>query len=179
MDEFWRELKDTTQAQSSEIHGLKSVLMEAFAWVEEAKSRTQQLNCPMYVYAKFWSFRGLHLVFIVRELSERLEIYIKPNYILFKIIDIYMYFPLCWVYYRMNNCRYVQLAQSQALDPVSARYIANIKHLVYYVENQLRQLNEQLDCRWLEFQDSCKPSVKWVLGEIYNEILSCGILVVY
>lgn len=53
LDEFWRELKDTTQAQSSEIHGLKSVLMEAFAWVEEAKSRTQQLNCPMYVYAEF------------------------------------------------------------------------------------------------------------------------------
>jgi len=60
----------------------------------------------------------------------------------------------------MNNCRYMQLAQSQALDPVSARYFANIKHLVYYVENQLHQLNEQLDCRWLEFQDSCKPSVK-------------------
>jgi len=53
MDEFWRELKDTTQAQSSEIHSLKSVLMEAFALVEEAKSRTQQLNCPMYVYAEF------------------------------------------------------------------------------------------------------------------------------
>jgi len=60
----------------------------------------------------------------------------------------------------MNNFRYIQLAQSQALDPVSARYTANIKHLVYYVENQLRQLNEQLDGRWLEFQDSCKPSVK-------------------
>jgi hypothetical protein len=53
MDEFWRELKDTTQFQSSEIHGLKSVLIEAFAWVEEAKSRTQQLNCPMYVHTQF------------------------------------------------------------------------------------------------------------------------------
>jgi hypothetical protein len=64
MDIFWRELKDTTQAQSSEIRGLKSVLMEAFAWVEEAKSRLQQLNCPMYVCAKIWSFRDLHLMFI-------------------------------------------------------------------------------------------------------------------
>jgi hypothetical protein len=53
MDEFWRELKDTTQAQSLEIHCLKSLLMEAFAWLEETKSRTQQLNCPMYVHAKF------------------------------------------------------------------------------------------------------------------------------
>jgi hypothetical protein len=52
MDVFWRELKDTTQAQSSEIHGLKCVLMEAFAWVEEAKSRLQQLNSPMYVCAE-------------------------------------------------------------------------------------------------------------------------------
>ena len=53
MDEFWRELKDTTQAQSSEIHGLKSILLEAFAWFEEAKARTQQLICPMYVYDEF------------------------------------------------------------------------------------------------------------------------------
>jgi nuclear pore complex protein Nup214 len=64
MDEFWRELKDTTQAQSSEIHGLKSVLMETFAWVEEAKSRTQQLNCPMYVHTKFCSCRALQLMFV-------------------------------------------------------------------------------------------------------------------
>jgi hypothetical protein len=49
MDAFLRELKDTTQAQSSEIRGLKSVLMEAFAWAEETKSRAQQLNSPMYV----------------------------------------------------------------------------------------------------------------------------------
>lgn len=102
MDIFWRELKDTTQAQSSEIRGLKSVLMEAFAWVEEAKSRLQQLNCPMYI----------------------------------------------------------QLSRSQSLDPVSARCTANIKQLIYYVENQLRQLNEQLDSKWLEFQDSCRPSVR-------------------
>jgi hypothetical protein len=64
MDVFWRELKDTTQAQSSEIRGLKSVFMEACAWVQEAKSRLQQLNCPMYVYAKIWSFGDLHLMFI-------------------------------------------------------------------------------------------------------------------
>lgn len=55
---------DTTQAQSSEIRGLKSVLIEAFAWVEEAKSRLQQLNCPMYVCTKIWSFRDLSLVLI-------------------------------------------------------------------------------------------------------------------
>ncbi|XP_069698621.1 nuclear pore complex protein Nup214 [Periplaneta americana] len=102
MDNFWRELKDTTQALSVEIHSLKSVLMEAFAWTEEAKSRAQQLTSPMYIH----------------------------------------------------------LARSQALDPVSARYAANIKDLVYYVENQLRQVNEQLDSNWLEFQESCKPNVK-------------------
>ncbi|KAJ4442243.1 hypothetical protein ANN_12109 [Periplaneta americana] len=101
MDNFWRELKDTTQALSVEIHSLKSVLMEAFAWTEEAKSRAQQLTSPMYIH----------------------------------------------------------LARSQALDPVSARYAANIKDLVYYVENQLRQVNEQLDSNWLEFQESCKPNV--------------------
>ncbi|PNF32473.1 hypothetical protein B7P43_G04906 [Cryptotermes secundus] len=102
MDIFWRDLKDTTQAQSSEIRGLKSVLMEAFAWVEEAKSRLQQLNCPMYIH----------------------------------------------------------LSRSQSLDPVSARCTASIKQLIYYVENQLRQLNEQLDSQWIDFQDSCRPSVR-------------------
>jgi hypothetical protein len=64
MDVFWRELKDTTLAQSSEIRGLKSVLMETFAWAEEAKSRLQQLNCPMYVCAKIQSFKDLNLVLI-------------------------------------------------------------------------------------------------------------------
>lgn len=34
-------------------------------------------------------------MFAVRELSERLEIYTKSIAILFKIVDVYMYFPLC------------------------------------------------------------------------------------
>jgi hypothetical protein len=65
-----------------------------------------------------------------------------------------------------NNCRYIHLSQLQSLDPVSARCTANIKQLIYYVENQLRQLNEQLDIKWLEFQDSFKPSVRWISVEI-------------
>lgn len=46
LDEFLRALEDTTQAQSSEIYGLKPALMEAFALTEEAKSRIQHLNNP-------------------------------------------------------------------------------------------------------------------------------------
>lgn len=65
LDGFLRDLKDTTQAQSSEIHSLKPALMEAFALVQEAKSRVQQLDSPMYVCAaEFWSFRDQNLVFI-------------------------------------------------------------------------------------------------------------------
>jgi hypothetical protein len=65
VDDFLRDLEDTTQAQSSEIHGLKPALMEAFALAEEAKSRIQQINNPMYVCAAdFWSCRDLNLVFI-------------------------------------------------------------------------------------------------------------------
>jgi hypothetical protein len=65
VDEFLRDLEDTTQAQSSEIHGLKPALMEAFALAEEAKSRMQQLNNPTYVCAvDFWSFRDLSLILI-------------------------------------------------------------------------------------------------------------------
>jgi hypothetical protein len=43
---------------------------------------------------------------------------------------------------------------------MAARCAANIKRLGYYVENQLRQVNEHLDNSWLEFQDSRKPRVK-------------------
>nr|CAD7431607.1 unnamed protein product [Timema monikensis] len=47
--EFFRELKETTVAQSSEIHELKTIMVEAFAWLEDARSKLNLLNNPSYI----------------------------------------------------------------------------------------------------------------------------------
>lgn len=39
IDEFWRELRETTNSLSNEIGYLKALLLQSFAWVEETKSR--------------------------------------------------------------------------------------------------------------------------------------------
>ena len=50
--EFWKELKETTIGQNTEIHSVKADMMESFAWLEDAKSRNAQRKNPTYVQLK-------------------------------------------------------------------------------------------------------------------------------
>lgn len=52
LNEFWKELKETTVGQKSEIHAVKEDMMESFAWLEDAKSRNRQRKNPNYVQLK-------------------------------------------------------------------------------------------------------------------------------
>lgn len=51
----------------------------------------------------------------------------------------------------------------QPLDPASVKQLADIKHLLYYIESQLHQVNGALDEQWNNFQDSCKKTIKFKL----------------
>lgn len=46
------------------------------------------------------------------------------------------------------------------MDPVSVHYWNSIRHLTFYVESQLEQLNRTLDQDWSTFQDACKTKAK-------------------
>lgn len=100
--EFWKDLKETTISQNTEIHAVKADMMESFAWLEDAKSRNAQRKNPTYV----------------------------------------------------------QLKRSEELDPISSRHMTDVAHLKYYIENQLKQLNDYLDKEWMEHQDNCRKDVK-------------------
>lgn len=44
LESFLKELSETTTAQKSEIKTLKNSLFDLFAWLEDARSRVQQLS---------------------------------------------------------------------------------------------------------------------------------------
>lgn len=46
LEDFWKELKDTTSSQKSEVDCLKNTLLETFYWVEDAKARNYQCQNP-------------------------------------------------------------------------------------------------------------------------------------
>ncbi|XP_018901138.1 uncharacterized protein Nup214 isoform X2 [Bemisia tabaci] len=48
LESFHKELTETTNSLNSEVDSLKTVLMEAFSWIEEAKARKMQLYHPGY-----------------------------------------------------------------------------------------------------------------------------------
>lgn len=60
---------------------------------------------------------------------------------------------------RFIDPNYSTLLISQDLDPVSERQLADIKHVIYYIDSQLRLVDNFLDNQWAEFQDSCKKQV--------------------
>lgn len=51
---------------------------------------------------------------------------------------------------------------STELDPVSARKMSSIEHLLFYTESQLSQINSQLDERWGQIQDAQKLRERFV-----------------
>lgn len=51
---------------------------------------------------------------------------------------------------------------STELDPVSARKMSSIEHLLYFTESQLSQINSQLDERWGQIQDAQKLRQRFV-----------------
>lgn len=92
MESFLKELTETTTAQKSEVKSLKNLLFDLFAWIEDARSRVQQLSEHSYMI-------------------------------------------------------------STQLDPVSARKMNNIEHLLFYTNSQLSQINSYLEANWEETQD--------------------------
>ncbi|KAK6641421.1 hypothetical protein RUM44_013132 [Polyplax serrata] len=52
LNEFCKEVKNTTSIQSCEIHSVVTDLMESFGWLEDAKSRNIQRKNPSFVELK-------------------------------------------------------------------------------------------------------------------------------
>lgn len=73
-----------------------------------------------------------------------------------------------WAWYEDARSRFAQtqdvaletLLRIQKLDPVSQRYLADIRHMCYYLNSQITQAQRTLDEQWENFQDSCKNIVK-------------------
>ncbi|GLH03101.1 Uncharacterized protein GBIM_09017 [Gryllus bimaculatus] len=65
---------------------------------------------------------------------------------------------------QQNDPCWLQVVRSQELDPVSARYLGNVKQLSYYVETQLCQADRSLELQWANFQESCRDKIK---GRLY------------
>ncbi|XP_049775137.1 nuclear pore complex protein Nup214 isoform X2 [Schistocerca cancellata] len=51
-----------------------------------------------------------------------------------------------------------ELPLLQDLDPVILHYWTSIQQSMFYVENQLKQLNDTLDLDWQQFQNACKKN---------------------
>lgn len=79
-----------------------------------------------------------------------------------------------WAWYEEAHSRYAvakdpamqAIIKLQPLDPASVRQLADIKHILYYIESQLLQANGVLDEQWHNFQDSCKKTLKFKLPTV-------------
>lgn len=116
--EFYKELQETTDSLTADVHYLKQAVMQSFAWYEDTKSRQRR--------------------------------YTDPNY--------------------------ANLLQTQELDPFSEKQLMYIKHLIFDIESQLKQVDGFLDNQWAEFQDACKKQAKErmqlpVLEPIYQSLV--------
>lgn len=73
-----------------------------------------------------------------------------------------------WAWYeearsRLAICKdptLLSVLRTQPLDPASERHMADMRHILYYVEAQLSNANGALDEQWSNFQDSCKKILK-------------------
>lgn len=55
--------------------------------------------------------------------------------------------------------RTLELEQLAVLDPVSSGKLTAMKQNIYYIESQLKQVNNVLDDQWDIFQGECKKRI--------------------
>lgn len=59
-----------------------------------------------------------------------------------------------------KNPSFIELKRSEELDPISTKYMNEILHLKYYIENQLKQLTSHLEKKWMDYQNNYRVEIK-------------------
>lgn len=87
LESFLKELTETTTAQKSEIKSLKSLVFDLFAWIEDARSRVQQLSEHSYTISTELdpvSTRKMnnieHLLFYTSNQLSQINSYLERNW---------------------------------------------------------------------------------------------------
>ncbi|KAG8222907.1 hypothetical protein J437_LFUL003552 [Ladona fulva] len=169
MSNFLCELNETTQGQALEISALKTLLVEAFAWVEEAKSRQMHSKSSRYIHLAV--NQDLDPVLKKYQLTIRNRI----HYLDTQLQQIDNNLDNQWLQFQNSYHRkYKSKILYSGDSPDNLRKGIHMPSMEYVYQTilNLQQVLEQQKARLDELETKLKDRAKWELGSSLYDVSS-------